>query len=513
MTTKDIKEEARKKLALNMHQAIVIYTVEFTVFITLIALIVMSCVCLGVNTIAAIVMICYGCLLTIIAFVACGMANFAMVDFYLATYRCKPFNVRRLGDTLARSNITKIFLISLKRTVIAFLLLLCFIVPGVIYLIRTSMANYLLIANPKMKASSVLSASNKIMGGKTGAYFALCMSMFGWYVLGLFTLGLGFIFISPYINLVKAVYYKRNLQGDKTVYAIESQPVSPQVVQNGGAAVVNTPSQNQESPSVIKVGQAVAVEAVTAPIDTLAEEDAADLNAAMRDFGSQPEVKPMPEVQEVPIAPPTKKAKDEPVIVQPIVQVQPEPDNSSPKSMDDSNILESERILSAEEIDASAAVKEQAIANMYSNSGPQPSAVNYFANAKKQNPNDFVTCEVDIDGADNNTQIVENINGNAHVSAVGTEKSDSASDDIVISDSEFEAFLREFDNVPNVAPEFPLKRSSSADNNGKASTARGGNEHRVPERQSARASENGAPHTDRAERLRIERERKNLNNK
>ena len=225
MTNKDIKAEARQKLALNIHQAIIVYTVEFAIYITLLALIVMSCVSLGSNMIAGIVMICYGVILLLIAMVGSNMVNYAMVDFYLVSFKCKQYNVRRLGETLARGGMTKILLLSLKRTMLAFLLTLCLIVPGIIYMIRTSMANHLLVANPKMKASAVLSASNKVMSGKTGAYFALTMSMIGWWLLGIITLGLGFIFILPYINLVKSVYYKRNLQGDKTVYVFNPQAV------------------------------------------------------------------------------------------------------------------------------------------------------------------------------------------------------------------------------------------------------------------------------------------------
>ena len=80
MTNKDIKAEARQKLALNIHQAIIVYTVEFAIYITLLALIVMSCVSLGSNMIAGIVMICYGVILLLIAMVGSNMVNYAMVD-------------------------------------------------------------------------------------------------------------------------------------------------------------------------------------------------------------------------------------------------------------------------------------------------------------------------------------------------------------------------------------------------------------------------------------------------
>ena len=49
MTNKELKSEARQKLALNIHQAIIVYTVEFAILVSLVALIAMSCVALRVS--------------------------------------------------------------------------------------------------------------------------------------------------------------------------------------------------------------------------------------------------------------------------------------------------------------------------------------------------------------------------------------------------------------------------------------------------------------------------------
>ena len=386
MTVKDIKEEARHKLALNMHQAIVVYTVEFAIFITLIALVVMSCVSFGINSIASIVMTCYGVLLGLIAVVGIGMVNFAMTDFYLVTYRCKPYNIRRLGETLARSNITKILLLSLKRTVIGILLTLCLIVPGVIYFMRTSMANFLLIANPKMRASTALTASNKVMSGKTGTYFSLCMSLIGWYLLGVLTLGLGFIFISPYTHLVKAVYYKRNLQGDKAAYYVQPQPVSPQPQQPMQQAATMQPQNNSGNPPLQPQGPA--------PIDALADDDFNDMNAAIRDFGTEPEANEQTsDVPEVVIAPVTenKKSRKEKKTKEQTVRAKTQ-DGGAPieHKIDGTGLVETERILSTQEISDTAERKKQILENMYSNSKPDAPKVNYFDMSRRQTSDDFV---------------------------------------------------------------------------------------------------------------------------
>lgn len=509
MTIKDIKTEARKKLALNMHQAIAVYAVEFTIFITLIALVVMSSVSLGVNLPAAVVMICYGIVLCVVALVGIGMINFAMVDFYLASYRCKPYNIRRLGETLVRSNMTKIFLLSLQRTVVGLLLTLCLIVPGVIYFIRTSMANYLLIANPKLTAKAALTASNKVMSGKTGSYFSLCMSMTGWYLLGVFTLGLGFIFIIPYTDLIKAVYYKRNLQGDKTVYNVVPQPVSPPYPATS-APIPQTVQQTAEQAQPI-VAQSAPQPQKVAPIDTLADDDVRDMNATMRDFGAPIVEREVVEVPIMPVSAVKKEPDVQPVQQQPQrsaepqmpidilsdmvsgmsdVAAKPEP-IVEPK--DDTSIIETERVLSDEELAAREKSKKQAIESMYTRTDPQKPKVDYFAGVgkQKQNPNDFVTSEVEVDGSD-----LAGFGGQRSVEHV----IDAPADEPVMSDSDFDEFLRKFD-------------SESSAQQSTASAASGGSvrraERRTTERPSSRRTQekNGNGEViDRAERIRRERE-------
>lgn len=570
MTAKDIKEEARHKLALNMHQAIVIYTVEFTIFITLIALIVLACVSFGVNTVASVVIMCYGVLLGLIAVTGAGMLSFAMTDFYLATYRCKPYNIRRLGETLARSNITKILLLSLKRTLLGFLLLLCFIIPGVIYLIRTSMAGYLLIANPKMRASTALTASNKVMSGKTGTYFSLVMSLLGWYLLGVVTLGLGFIFIAPYTHLVKAVYYKRNLQGDKTVYYLQPQPVSPQVQQaqpqqqayavTGGGAQQAPQTQPQQQPQPVQG---------PAPIDTLADEDIMDMNAAMRDFGAEPDkpVTAQDDVPEVPIMPVTvnkkpQKTKETKVKHKTTMQqtaqqqvVQVVDDDAVEHKIDGTGLVETERTLSTHELTESEALRKKVIDNMYSNTGQSASGVNYFDMDAKQTHDGFVddfgvepeqsepivAAEPEVVVAEPEVIVAE---AEPVVVAEAAEKVDPAqqSEQVVMSDSEFDEFLKNFDNMsepvstpvqaePPKRPEAPVAETSASgshpqsdartDATRRAAERRREAEERLArdraaaeERRKARQTELVQHSAARAERIRREREQRlNQNNR
>ncbi|MDE7164602.1 MAG: DUF975 family protein [Clostridiales bacterium] len=546
MIGKDIKGEARKKLALNMHQAIIVYTVELTIFITLIALVVMSCVTLGsaISNVAAIVMICYGSILFIIAFVGSGMVNFAMTDFYLVSYKCQPYNIRRLGETIARSNITKVLLMCLKRTVIAFLLLLCLIVPGVIYLIRTSMASFLLIANPKMKPSAALTASNKVMSGKTGSYFALYMSLIGWYILGIATLGLGFIFIAPYINLVKTVFYKRNLQGDKGAYTVSPQAlasVTYSMSQPARQPITGQMSSPSQPMPQVPIGPA--------PVDALTDEDVMDMNAAINDFGGGV----ADSVPEVPLAPPTGK-KEKPaktkltreekrLAKEAAKQEQESVEKQEEKShrIDGTGLVETERVLTTQELDASDALARTEIEHMYSNAERERPTVNYFdINNTGNNTDDFeddfgvtpITDDEPQPVVDEQPIIEPLVEQADFADTFGDEPivqtEPIGADEPVMSDSEFDEFLRNFDSEQPTDDAFDvdIKDEQNADTENEPTTTldkrrlaeeRIERDRKAAAERLAKARQHTPSHelSDRAERIRREREErlKNLNNK
>ncbi len=417
MSIKDVKAEARQKLALNIHQAIVIYTIEFTLLITLVALIALACMlCLnGANLAAAIIMLVYGVLLLLVAIIAMGMVGYAMVDFYLVSYKCRNYNIRRLGDTIARNGITKILLMNMIRTLLGFLLLLCLIVPGVIYLSRTSMASFLLNANPKMKASTALSASGKVMAGKMGAYIKLIFSLTGWYLLGIVTLGLGFLVVIPYANLSKAVFYKRCLQGDTAVYRVPVQPISP-VAEMEAPPLVRTVGDADSQPTVAPVVPEQPVVA-SEPVAEVVEE--------------------APAVQEVPIMPITTSKNAVP----------------DEHPIENSDLVEIVKPLTTLEMNSSLSYMDEQVDDLYKGGKSAPkSDRDYFATQPKTAPNDFVTGEVTP---------IEAVKEAA--AELEQEAAEPVKPDSVMDDAAFAEFMKNFNNVPTPEPEFsPLKQRDTS---------------------------------------------------
>ncbi|MDR0909690.1 MAG: DUF975 family protein [Spirochaetaceae bacterium] len=69
---------------------------------------------------------------------------------------------------------------------------------------------YILALNPGMKAGEAIALSSKMMQGRKWQAFCLDISFFGWYLLGIFTLGLlNYFFVNPYRYSVWAAFFEK----------------------------------------------------------------------------------------------------------------------------------------------------------------------------------------------------------------------------------------------------------------------------------------------------------------
>ncbi|MCZ2490716.1 DUF975 family protein [Dellaglioa carnosa] len=68
--------------------------------------------------------------------------------------------------------------------------------------------------HPDIKTNKKITLSRQLMNGHKFDLFVLDLSLLGWYLLSLITLGIGFIWFLPYQKAVKANFY-RDLAGDQ----------------------------------------------------------------------------------------------------------------------------------------------------------------------------------------------------------------------------------------------------------------------------------------------------------
>ena len=85
---------------------------------------------------------------------------------------------------------------------------LLFIIPGIVASYKYAMAPFIMEENPDMKASEAITASKEMMDGHKADLFVLDLSFLGWALLNIFTLGIGSLWLNPYINAAYAAFYR-----------------------------------------------------------------------------------------------------------------------------------------------------------------------------------------------------------------------------------------------------------------------------------------------------------------
>ena len=89
-----------------------------------------------------------------------------------------------------------------------FLWSLLLIVPGFIKLYAYSMTPYILIDNPELSANQAINLSRDMMKGHKLDLFCLHISFIGWLFLSLLTLGIGLLWLMPYVMTAQATFYQ-----------------------------------------------------------------------------------------------------------------------------------------------------------------------------------------------------------------------------------------------------------------------------------------------------------------
>lgn len=89
------------------------------------------------------------------------------------------------------------------------------IIPGIIKSFAYAMLPYILHDNPELSVREALRKSEEMMKGHKFDLFYLMLSFLGWAVLALFTLGIGYLWLCPYMYCAMAAFYDDIKDGNK----------------------------------------------------------------------------------------------------------------------------------------------------------------------------------------------------------------------------------------------------------------------------------------------------------
>jgi uncharacterized membrane protein len=135
-----------------------------------------------------------------------GPLTLGFLGYYLRKARGENAELKNLFDGFKLFG--KSFLLYLLKVIFIALWSCLLIIPGIVKSLSYSMAFFILRDNPEIKATEAITGSRKMMKGYKGKLFGLCLSFIGWGILSVLTLGIGFLWLYPYVSLSLANFYE-----------------------------------------------------------------------------------------------------------------------------------------------------------------------------------------------------------------------------------------------------------------------------------------------------------------
>jgi uncharacterized membrane protein len=100
-------------------------------------------------------------------------------------------------------------LLGLLSSVFVALWSLLLVVPGIVKAYSYSMIYYIKADHPEYDWRTCLQASQELTRGHKMELFVLDLSFIGWYLVGALCLGVGTLWVTPYHEAAKALYYEQ----------------------------------------------------------------------------------------------------------------------------------------------------------------------------------------------------------------------------------------------------------------------------------------------------------------
>ena len=142
----------------------------------------------------------------IIDFIITGPFMIGIAMFYLTVARKQ--NAPLVGQIFEGFNyFGDGFVAFLLMTIFILLWALLLIIPGIVACLSYAMTYFILAENPQTRGLEAIRKSKAMMKGYRWKLFCLGLRFIGWLILGILSLGIGFLWIKPYFLTSLANFY------------------------------------------------------------------------------------------------------------------------------------------------------------------------------------------------------------------------------------------------------------------------------------------------------------------
>lgn len=154
----------------------------------------------------------------IIALIISGPMAYGMAVFTLALSRNEDAQFEQIFKGFERFGITLGTYLLMVVFIVLWSLLL--IIPGIMAAISYSMTFFILVDEPHIGSMDAIDKSKRMMNGYKWKYFCLCLRYFLLALLCILTLGIGFLWLIPYMHVGMANFYNDIKDNQMVVEAI-----------------------------------------------------------------------------------------------------------------------------------------------------------------------------------------------------------------------------------------------------------------------------------------------------
>ena len=153
------------------------------------------------------------------SFILGGTVQLGYCKFLLSQHDGQPHSLSDLFSQFERfgTGFAQAFL----RGLYVFFWSLLFVFPGIVKSFSYAMTPFLLAEYPELTANQAITLSRKIMNGHKLDLFFLSLTFIGWSLLNVLTLGIGSLWLNPYMNATWAAFY-RQLQEETKYTTVEN---------------------------------------------------------------------------------------------------------------------------------------------------------------------------------------------------------------------------------------------------------------------------------------------------
>ena len=152
-----------------------------------------------------IIVIVVGVIGNIISILITGPMVVGLIIFSLAISRKQDPQLSQIFDGFKKFGVA--LGAYLLQTIFIFLWLLLLIIPGIIAALSYALTFYIIAENDSIGPLEAIRKSKEIMRGNKWKLFCLGCRFIGWYLLCVLTLGIGFLWLTPYMMISYAKFY------------------------------------------------------------------------------------------------------------------------------------------------------------------------------------------------------------------------------------------------------------------------------------------------------------------